>query len=59
MTRKKKHYKPIHIMSSIEHTLALMPKFYPASRCGIIGDTSYNRRKEKKNFQRELRDEGY
>jgi hypothetical protein len=46
-------------MSSIEHTLIQMPKYYPASRCGVIGDTSYNRRKEKRNFQKELRDEGY
>ena len=56
---KKRRYEPIHVMSSIEHTLIQMPKYYPASRCGVIGDISYNRRKEKRNFQKELRDEGY
>lgn len=62
---RKRHPKPrmtedgrILVMDSIEATLAKMPKYDGfAIRGGIHGDTEYNRRKEKRDFRRQLDEE--
>ena len=53
----KKSDKVVFRLSAAEHTLHLMPKYYPASRCGVHGDTKYNRTKTNRNFRKELQDE--
>lgn len=42
----------IKVLSSYEATRRKMKKYYPACRCGVHGDTKYNRKKFKKETQR-------
>jgi len=63
--RRKKTLKPrmtedgrILVMTSLEATIAQMPKYDGfAIRGGVHGDIKYNRRKEKADFQRQLRED--
>lgn len=64
-SRRKRHERPrmtedgrILVMTSIEATLAQMPKYdaYSVGH-GVHGDTRYNRRKEKRDFRRQLNEE--
>ena len=48
----------ILVMDSLEATRAKMPKYDGfAIRGGVHGDTEYNRRKEKRDFRRQLDEE--
>ncbi len=42
------------ILSAEQHTKMLLPKYYPASRCGTHGDVKYNRRKTERDFKKML-----
>lgn len=48
----------IVVMTSLEATRAQMPKYDGfVVRGGVHGDTKYNRRKEKRDFERQLDEE--
>ena len=52
---KKKNSMSVYHLSATENTLRQMPKFNPyQTGHGIIGDTKYNRRKEKAKFKKFL-----
>ena len=52
---KKKSNMSVYCLSSTENTLRQMPKFNPyQTGHGVIGDTKYNRRKEKAKFKKFL-----
>lgn len=52
---KKKNSTSVYHLSATENTLRQMPKFNPyQTGHGIIGDTKYNRQKEKAKFKRYL-----
>ena len=54
MTKKKSTMSVYHL-SATENTLRQMPKFNPyQTGHGVIGDTKYNRRKEKMKFKKFL-----
>lgn len=63
--RKKRNQKPrmtedgrIIVMTGLEVTRAKRPRYDGfAIRGGVHGDTEYNRRKEKKDFRRQLDEE--
>jgi hypothetical protein len=63
--RGRHHPKPrvtedgrIIVMDSLEATRARMPRYDGfAIRGGVHGDTEYNRRKEKRDFRRQLDEE--
>lgn len=45
----------ILVMTAIEHTKAMMPKYNPyATGHGAHGDKKYNRAKEKRRFKKEI-----
>ena len=48
----------IHIMDSIEHTRMIMPKYYPASRCGPHKNKKKYDRKQSKKELKKLIEEG-
>lgn len=51
----KKKSVTVYHLSATENTLRQMPKFNPyQTGHGIIGDTKYNRRKEKAKFKKFL-----
>ena len=51
MSKKKSNVSVYHL-SATENTLRQMPKFNPyQTGHGVIGDTKYNRRKEKKSYE--------
>lgn len=47
----------VYHLSAEENTLRQMPKYYPACRCGVIGDTHYNRRHAEADLRRLLEEE--
>lgn len=52
---KKKSNMSVYHLSATKNTLRQMPKFNPyQTGHGIIGDTKYNRRKEKEKFRKLL-----
>ena len=52
---KKKSTMSVYHLSATENTLRQMPKFNPYQiGHGVIGDTKYNRRKEKKKLRKLL-----
>ena len=52
---KKKNTMSVYHLSATENTLRQMPKFNPyQTGHGVIGDTKYNRRKEKKKLRKLL-----
>ena len=52
---KKKNSMSVYRLSATENTLRQMPKFNPyQTGHGVIGDTKYNRRKEKEKLKRYL-----
>ena len=52
---KKKNSMSVYHLSATENTLRQMPKFNPyQTGHGIIGDTKYNRRKEKETLRKLL-----
>ena len=52
---KKKSNMSVYHLSATENTLRQMPKFNPyQTGHGIIGDTKYNRRKEKEKLRKLL-----
>ena len=52
---KKKNSMSVYHLSATENTLRQMPKFNPyQTGHGVIGDTKYNRRKEKKQLRKLL-----
>ena len=52
---KKKSNMSVYHLSATENTLRQMPKFNPyQTGHGVIGDTKYNRRKEKAKFKKIL-----
>lgn len=52
---KKKNSMSAYRLSATENTLRQMPKFNPyQTGHGVIGDTKYNRRKEKAKFKKFL-----
>lgn len=54
MSKKKSNMRVYHL-SATKNTLRQMPKFNPyQTGHGIIGDTKYNRRKEKEKLKRYL-----
>lgn len=51
----KKKSVTVYHLSTTENTLRQMPKFNPyQTGHGVIGDTKYNRRKEKEKLKRYL-----
>lgn len=47
----------IHIMSGLEHTRMIRPKYYPASRCGPHKNKKkYNRKDAQKEFKKFLQE---
>lgn len=54
---KKKNSMSVYHLSSTENTLRQMPKFNPyQTGHGVIGDTKYNRRKEKEKLRKLLKE---
>lgn len=56
MAKKKKNVKVLHI-SAVENTLRQMPHYNPyQTGYGSHGDKKYNRRKNKEQFRKEMRE---
>ena len=56
MSKKKKNISVLRI-SSVENTLRQMPKYNPYQvGHGSHGDKAYNRRKNKEQFRKEMRE---
>jgi hypothetical protein len=58
MGRKHDKVETIHIMSGLEHTLMMMPKYYPASRCGLHKNKKKYNRKDQKIAFRKMMEKG-
>ena len=57
MPRKKSKKIYCGTITSQQIFDASKPLYETASRCGVHGDTKYNRRKEKRNFLKSLKEE--
>lgn len=54
---KKKSNMSVYHLSATKNTLRQMPKFNPyQTGHGVIGDTKYNRRKEKESLRKLLKE---
>lgn len=54
---KKKNSMSVYHLSAAENTLRKMPKLNPyQTGHGVIGDTKYNRRKEKESLRKLLKE---
>lgn len=53
----KNRKEKLHILSGTENTLSKMPKYNPyQTGHGVIGDTKYNRNKQKRTNEQEKND---
>lgn len=57
MGRKKNKKISCGIITSQQLFDAAKPLYSPACRCGVHGDTKYNRNKAKEDFRRHLSEE--